>query len=49
MRMVGHIRVGGDDHATFAVGAQVLAGVEAEASQISEAADTPALVLGAVA
>ena len=36
------------DHAAFAVGAEVLAGVEAEARHVAEAADAAALVFGAV-
>ncbi len=36
------------DHAALAVGTEVLAGIEAEAAHVAEAADATALVLGAV-
>ncbi len=45
---VGLRVVVGDDGAALAAGAEILAGVEAEAGQVAEGAGAPALVLGAV-
>ena len=45
---LGQLRTVGDDRTALAAGAQVLAGVEAEAAEIADRADAAALVLGAM-
>ena len=44
--LLGELRLARHDHATFAVRAEVLAGIEAEAAHVAEASCTLALVLG---